>query len=74
VGSLNAAVAGSILLVEALEQREGSGTTGAPPGSSSAPTRVVAEEPSETAAEGQESTAVESVDAAPPRRPRTRRA
>jgi 23S rRNA (guanosine2251-2'-O)-methyltransferase len=74
VGSLNAAVAGSILLVEALEQREGSGTPGAPPGDSPDPARVAAEEPSETVAEGQESTIVGSADAAPPRPPRTRRA
>ena len=74
VGSLNAAVAGSILLVEALEQREGSGTPGAPPGDSPDPARIAAEEPSETVDEGQESTIVGSADAAPPRRPRTRRA
>jgi hypothetical protein len=74
VGSLNAAVAGSILLVEALEQREASGATGAPPGDSPASARVATEEPPETVAEGQESTTVGSADAAPPRRPRTRRA
>jgi len=74
VGSLNAAVAGSILLVEALEQREGSGATGAPPGDSPASARVATEEPPEAVAEGQESASVGSADAAPPRRPRTRRA